>query len=204
MEMTVVQILFYVFSAAAIFSGMMVVASANPVRAVLFLVFAFFATAGVWMLLQAEFLALVLVLVYVGAVMTLFLFVVMMLSIKHISFRKGFVRYPLIGGVMVLLVTALLVAVIGPERFGLINMPAPALQPADYSNLADLGAVLYTNYAYPFEISAVLLLTAIIAAISLTHRAPKDRKIQVTSEQVAVRREDRVRIIKMSPEKKKP
>lgn len=200
--MTTVHILFYLFSAVAIGSGMMVVGSKNSVHSVLFLVLAFFAMAGIWILLNAEFLALILVLVYVGAVMTLFLFVVMMLNIDHESSKEGFVRYLPIVGVIVLLVTGLSIMVVGPERFGLIHVPTPAPLPEGYSNTADLGSVLYTNYAYPFEIAGVLLLTAIIAAITLSHRPPKHRKVQDSSKQISARPQDRLKILKMKSEKK--
>lgn len=200
--MTVLQIIFYIFSGLAVFSGLMVVSSSNPVRGALFLVLAFFATAGLWILLHAEFLALILVLVYVGAVMTLFLFVVMMLSVSRISLREGFVRYLPLGVLIVLLVFGLTAMVIGPNRFGLLQVPVPPAQPADYSNIASLGAVLYTNYAYPFEVAAVLLLTAIVAAISLTHRPAMNRKSQNAKKQIAVRSEDRMKLIKMPSEPK--
>lgn len=201
--MTVIQVIFYAFSTLAILSGMMVVASNNPVRGALFLVLTFFAMAGVWLLLQAEFLALILVLVYVGAVMTLFLFVVMMLQVNVVSLREGFVRYWwLWAAPLVLLALALTIKVIGPENFGLVSMPAPADAAPDYNNLASLGMVLYTDYAYPFEIAAVLLLTAIVAAISLTHRRPKNRRSQNVSEQIAVQRKNRIRLVNMPSEKK--
>ncbi len=201
--MSIAQLFFYVSAAVAVISGFMVVISKNPVRAVLFLVLAFFATAGIWMLLEAEFLALILVLVYVGAVMTLFLFVVMMLHIDWIVHRKAFVRYLPVGLCVALLTVGLSIRMLGPSHFNLANVAAPAAKPADYSNIADLGAVLYTDYAYPFEIAALLLLTAIIAAISLTHRRPKGRKQQEVSAQIAVRRQDRVHLIKMPSEKKR-
>ena len=201
--MTVFQIIFYVFSAIAIFSAVMVVASANSVRSALFLVLTFFAMAGVWLLLQAEFLALILVLVYVGAVMTLFLFVVMMLRVNVTSLREGFVRYLPLSVLIVLLLVGLMMMAVGSSRFGLAQMPAPLLNAADYSNIANLGGVLYTEFAYPFEIAAVLLLAAIVAAISLTHRKPIGRKTQNVSQQIAVNRKDRIRLVKMKSEKKK-
>lgn len=181
----------------------MVIISTNPVRSVLFLVLTFFAMAGVWLVLQAEFLALVLVLVYVGAVMTLFLFVVMMLNLKQSSFREGFVNYLPLAVFIILLILSLTIMVIGPKTFGLMTMPAPILKSGDYSNIAVLGAELYTNYAFPFEVSGVLLLTAIIAAISLTHRAPVKRKSQIPSQQIQVKRADRIRLIKMPSEPKR-
>lgn len=200
--MTITQIIFYAFSTVAIFSGLMVVISSNPVRGALFLVLTFFAMSGIWLLLQAEFLALILVLVYVGAVMTLFLFVVMMLRVNVVSLREGFVRYLPFAALMLLLLTGLSIMVVGPERFGLSAMPVPALKSSGYSNITDLGMVLYTDYVYPFEISAVMLLTAIVAAISLSHRKPKGRKSQNISEQISVRRNDRVRLLQVPTEKK--
>lgn len=200
--MTILHLIFYAFAFVAVCSGMMVVLSTNPVRSVLFLVLTFFATAGIWIILHAEFLALILVLVYVGAVMTLFLFIVMMLSLDLEKFRESFVRYLPFGIVVVALILAMIVMVVGPKHFGLAQMPSPGLKSEDYSNLTDLGLVLYTNYVYPFEIAAVLLLTAIIAAISLTHRKPKHRKVQNISDQISVRREDRIRVLKIPAEKK--
>lgn len=199
--MTFLQLLFYAFATLALFGAFMVVISRNPVQSVLFLVFTFFSTAGLWMLLHAEFLALILVLVYVGAVMTLFLFVVMMLSLHIETLREGFVRYLPFGIIIVGLLIASIAMIVGPSHFGLNVVASPELKPTDFSNITNLGMVLYTDYAYPFEIAAVLLLTAIIAAISLTHRPPRKRKAQVVSEQIAVRPEDRLTILKMPSEK---
>ena len=200
--MSAIHIIFYVFSIVAIGSGMMVVASNNPVRGALSLVLTFFAMSGIWMLLHAEFLALILVLVYVGAVMTLFLFVVMMLRVNVTGIFEGFVRYLPFSILIVLVIMGLSIMVIGPSRFGLMEMPAPALQSAEYSNLTSLGLVLYSDYLLPFEISAVILLTAIIAAISLSHRKPKGRKSQNISKQININPKERVRLIKMPAEKK--
>lgn len=200
--MTVIQIVFYVFSLIAVGSGVMVVASNNPVRAALSLVLTFFAMSGIWLLLHAEFLALILVLVYVGAVMTLFLFVVMMLPIHVVKLREGFVRYLPFAILLILLVLVLSIMMLGPSHFGLALMPAPEMQGVEYSNTKELGMLLYTEYALPFEVAGVLLLTAIIAAISLSHREPKNRKSQKTSQQLAVRREDRVRLVNVPSEKK--
>ncbi len=135
--------------------------------------------------------------------MTLFLFVVMMLSIKIVSKQEGFVRYLPFAALILLLIVGLIVMVVGPDHFGLANIAAPAPKPADYNNIANLGAVLYTDYAYPFEIAAVLLLTSIVAAIALTHRRRDGRKTQIASQQIAVKRDQRVRLIKMPSEKKK-
>jgi len=200
--MIALQVIFYVLSAVAIFSGLMVVASNSPVRGALFLVLTFFATAGLWILLHAEFLALILVLVYVGAVMTLFLFVVMMLSVSRLGTREGFVRYLPLCALIVLLMIGLIVMVVGPHQYGLLQFPSPLVQPSDFSNTASLGSILYTNYAYPFEVAAALLLTAIVAAISLTHRPSSKQKKQDASAQIAVQRADRVELIKMAAEPK--
>ncbi len=200
--MPILQILFYAFAAIAVLSSVMVVLSANPVRSVLFLVLTFFSTAGIWMLLHAEFLSLILVLVYVGAVMTLFLFVVMMLSGHLEGSREGFVRYFPIGIIMIGMILTLIIMTVGPQHFGLDRMPSPGLKGADYNNLFDLGSVLYTDYVYPFEIAAVILLTSIIAAITLAYRKPVNRKGQSVSAQIAVRPQDRIRVLKMSAEPK--
>lgn len=200
--MSVIQIIFYVFSTIAILSGMMVVVSNNPVRGALYLVLTFFAMSGIWMLLHAEFLALILVLVYVGAVMTLFLFVVMMLRVNVVGVFEGFVRYLPFSILIVLLIMGLSIMVIGPSHFGLAEMPPPALKSANYSNLTSLGQVLYSEYLLPFEISAVILLTAIVAAISLSHRKPKGRKSQLISKQIDINPKDRIRLVKMQAEKK--
>lgn len=199
--MTIIQVAFYAFSTLAIASGIMVVGSNHPVRGVLSLVVTFFSMAGIWLLLHAEFLALILVLVYVGAVMTLFLFVVMMLRVNVSHLREGFVRYLPFAILMLLLFAGLLILVIGAEQFGLKAAPLPDV-PADYDNLTSLGRALYTDYVYPFEISAVILLTAIVAAISLSHRKPKQRRSQNITEQVQVKRQDRVRLVSIPTAKK--
>src|SRR3990167_8621794 len=200
--MTALQIIFYLFAATAIISALMVVAAKNPVHGVLFLVLTFFASAGIWLILNAEFLALILVLVYVGAVMTLFLFVVMMLSTRLVQTKEGFVRYLPFAVLVVLFIVGVTLLVVNPDRLGLAVVPLPAPKLADYSNIADLGGVLYTEYAYPFEVAAVLLLTAIIAAIALTHRRPLGRRAQITGKQLEARPSDRVRLVKMPTEKR--
>lgn len=195
--MTLLQFIFYAFSALAIGSAVAVISVQNPVRSVLWLVVTFFAMTGIWMLLRAEFLALVLLLVYVGAVMTLFLFVVMMLNVTREQKRASFVRYwPFVILLLLVMVGILLVSV-GPKIFGLDEMPAPVAFPADYSNLSMLGTAMFTQFIYPFEIAGVLLLAAIVAAISLTHRTPLRGRRQDISHQVAVRPEDRMRLVKM-------
>jgi NADH-quinone oxidoreductase subunit J len=187
---------FYAFAAVLLVSGVLVITARNPVHGVLFLVLAFFTAAGIWLLLRAEFLAIALVIVYVGAVMVLFLFVVMMLDINLERVREGFWRnLPLalvVGGIMVIE----MVAVLANRYYGAV----PREVPAGYSNTKELGRVLYTQYAYAFEIAAVVLLVAIIAAIALTLRRRKDSRYQDPSSQVKVRREDRVRLVSMPSE----
>lgn len=200
--MTFLQIVFYLFALIAVGSATMVVTSRNPVRSVLSLVVTFFGMAGLWMLLHAEFLSLILILVYVGAVMTLFLFVVMMLNIDKEDKRSGFVKFAPVGIIIVLMLAALMIITVGPEYFGITQMPLPAAQGVNYSNIQALGDILYTDYAYPFEIAGVILLTAIIAAITLAYRRPHRRKIQQISTQVDAKPENYVRLVNMPSEKK--
>ena len=201
--MTYTTAIFYFFAAILVFAGLRVITARNPVHAALYLVLAFFTAAGLWMLLEAEFLAIVLVLVYVGAVMVLFLFVVMMLDINLDKLREGFWNYlPLAGFVSVLLVIEM-VLILGSRHFGLDVMGVPAPHPADYSNTKELGRLIYTDYVYAFELAAVILLVAIVAAIALTLRRRKDSKYIDPAEQVTVKRNDRLRIVKM-PAVKKP
>jgi NADH-quinone oxidoreductase subunit J len=189
--------IFYAFAALLLYSGVRVITGRNPVHGALHLVLAFFTAAALWLLLYAEFLAIVLVVVYVGAVMVLFLFVVMMLDVNVERVRQGFWRnLPLalvVGGIMVLEMGAVLASRI----YG----SAPREFPAGYSNTKELGRILYTDYAYAFEIAAVVLLVAIIAAISLTLRGRKDSRHQDPSRQVRARREERVRLVSMRTEK---
>ncbi len=195
-------LIFYIFSAILIASALAVITVRNPVHAVLFLVLTFFTSAAIWLLMEAEFLAITLVLVYVGAVMVLFLFVVMMLDINISVLREGFVKNAYIGVPVALIVVFELIAVVGSERFGLDQVAAPARHAADYSNTKELGRVLYTEYVYAFELAAVVLVVAIIAAIALTLRRRPDSKYQDPAHQVTVRRDDRVRIVKMAADKK--
>ncbi|MFN7086507.1 MAG: NADH-quinone oxidoreductase subunit J [Burkholderiales bacterium] len=199
--MTFHTFIFYFFAAVLVFSALRVVTARNPVHAVLFLVLAFFTSAGIWVLLQAEFLAIALVLVYVGAVMVLFLFVVMMLDINLARLRAGFWSYLPLGGVVALLLVAEMVLVLASRYSGLAAVPVPPPLPADYSNTKELGRLLYTEYVYPFEVAAVILLVAIVAAIALTLRRRKNTKYIDPAKQLAVRREDRVRIVAMPAEK---
>ena len=195
-----VQLVFYVLSAILVGAAVMVITARNPVHAALFLVLAFFTSAGIWLLLEAEFLAIILVLVYVGAVMVLFLFVVMMLDINLAPLREGFIRYLPVGITVALIVVVELALVIGVSDFGLDTMPHPPAHAADYSNTKELGALLYTVYVYPFELAAAILLVAIVAAIALTMRRRTGLKTQDPSRQVQVRREDRIRIVQMPAE----
>lgn len=201
-EQILIQAVFYFFAAALIFSASMVITVRNPVHAALFLVLAFFASACLWLLLEAEFLAIVLVLVYVGAVMVLFLFVVMMLDINLATLRQGFARYLPLGGLVALLTVVSMALVVGPRYFGLDQVPAPPRHGPDYSNTRDLGEVLYTDYVYPFELAAVILLVAIVAAIALTLRRRTNTKTQSIDKQLAAKRSERVRLVKMKAEKR--
>lgn len=195
MTLTAIQLLFYVFALLAVASAVMVVTAQNPVRSVLSLVATFFAMAGIWMLLQAEFLSLILLLVYVGAVMTLFLFVVMMLAINIASKQATMVRYWPLGLILLLLLMVILVIQLH-DYFSLA--PLTPISADNNNNLASLGLLFFTNYLYPFEIAGVLLLAAIIAAITLTHRGPVKRKNQDPGKQVAIQRADRVKLVKMT------
>ena len=199
--MTFELLVFYVFAAILVIAATMVITRKNPVHSALFLVLAFFTSAGIWLLAEAEFLAIVLVLVYVGAVMVLFLFVVMMLDIDIATMRAGFVKnLPL----AILIAVAMLVEiflVLGSGNFGLDQFAAPSPLPSDYNNTASLGSVLYTEYMYPFEIAAVILLVAIIAAIGLTMRKRPETKYQDPSKQVRVKKgDDRISVLKMDAE----
>ena len=197
----VTGLLFYTFAAILIVAALGVIASRNPVHSALFLVLAFVQSSALWLLIEAEFLAITLVLVYVGAVMVLFLFVVMMLDINTEELRKGFTKYLPLGAVVALIVVLEIGHVIWFKSQGLRFLTTPEGQPADYSNTKELGAVLYTEHVYAFEIAAVILLLAIVAAITLTMRKRPGLKLQDIGKQVAVRSQDRVRIVKVEPSK---
>lgn len=191
------DIVFYVLAAILLFAAISVITTRNPVYAALYLVLAFFTAAGIWLLLEAEFLAIALVLVYVGAVMVLFLFVVMMLDINLDKLREGFwealpIALP-VGGLM----AVEMVMIVGVRNFGADKVVAPVARAADYSNTAELGRVLYTDYLLPFELASVVLLVAIVAAIALTLRDRKDSKSMDPAKQVLVKKADRIRIVKM-------
>lgn len=192
--------LFYVFAAVLLFAAFRVITARNPVHAALFLVLAFFQAAAVWILLKAEFLAITLVLVYVGAVMVLFLFVVMMLDINLDSARKGFWKhFPLAGAVGAIIALEMSYVLMGGFREPPqgASVPVSGQLAAQISNTKELGKVLYTQYIYPLEIAAVILLVAIIAAIALTLRERKDSKRTNPADQVRVKSQDRVRLVKM-------
>jgi NADH-quinone oxidoreductase subunit J len=192
-------VLFYAFAAVLAVAALGVISAKNPVHAALFLVLAFVQSAFLWLLIEAEFLAIVLVLVYVGAVMVLFLFVVMMLDINVAELRAGFTRYLPFGAALALLVAVEIGHVVWFRSQGLRFLTAPQSVPADHSNTKELGAVLYTQHVYAFEIASVILLLAIVAAITLTMRKRPGHKVQDIVKQVNVRREDRVRILKIEP-----
>ena len=199
--MTITQLLFYVFSAVLVVAAVGVITARNPVHAALFLVFAFFNSAVIWLLLEAEFLAIVLVLVYVGAVMVLFLFVVMMLDVNFAQLREGFTRYAPLGFIITALVVFEIGSVVWVKHLGGATDSAASLAVDGYSNTKALGELLYTKYLYPFELAAALLLIAIVAAIVLTRRHRAGLKVQDISAQVAVHAADRIRIVKMKSEK---
>jgi NADH-quinone oxidoreductase subunit J len=189
------KLIFYFFAAILLFAATMVITVRNPVRAALFLVLAFFTSAAIWLMLHAEFLAISLVLVYVGAVLVLFLFVVMMLDIDLAPLKEGFTRYLPLGIVVAALIVVEMITVLNAPQFDVV-----AVETVEESNTKMLGRLLYTVYVYPFEIASVILTVAIVAAITLTLREHK-RKLQDVGKQVAVRREDRVRLVNLRKDK---
>ena len=199
--MTFSELVFYSFSAILVFAALRVITARNPVHAALYLVLAFCTSAAIWVQLQAEFLAIALVLVYVGAVMVLFLFVVMMLDINLTRLREGFWSYLPLGAFVALLVVVEMVYVLVDRYAGLYDMPSPPPLGAGYSNTKELGRLIYTEYVYPFEIAAVILLVAIVSAIALTLRRRKETKYMDPAQQIGVRRKDRVRLVSMRAER---
>ena len=198
--MEVKSALFYLFSVVMLFAALRVITARNPVHAALYLVLAFFQASGIWMLLKAEFLSITLVLVYVGAVMVLFLFVVMMIDINLDALKQGFWNhFPLAASIGAVLALELASVLMGGFRS--VQVVAETVAPAgtQYSNTKELGLVLYTDYLYALEIAAVILLVAIVAAIALTMRQRKDTKAQNPGEQVKVKAKDRLRMVKMEP-----
>ncbi|MBS0378823.1 MAG: NADH-quinone oxidoreductase subunit J [Proteobacteria bacterium] len=198
-----IQILFHVFAAILVVSAIGVITTRNPVFSALALVMCFVTSAAIWLLIEAEFLAVVLVLVYVGAVMVLFLFVVMMLDIDLAELRQGFTRFAWLGWITALAVIIEIAGVVWAKGGLGVDVTRGATPlPADYSNTLELGKLLYGRYAYPLELAAMLLLVAIVAAIALTMRHRAGLKKQDVDAQVAVRAADRVRLVKMDPEKR--
>ncbi len=195
------SLVFYFFAVVLILASFSVITARNPVHAALFLVLAFFTAGGIWMLLHAEFLAIVLVMVYVGAVMVLFLFVVMMLDINLERIRQGFWSYLPVGALVGILIVVEMIMVLGGPYFGLDNMPVPAAFPDGYSNTKELGRLIYTDYVYPFELASLVLLVAMVAAVALTLRRRENTKKVDPAHQIAVKRGDRVRIVSMRAEK---
>lgn len=200
------QFLFYLLAAIATISGLMMITVKNPVKAALWLVLSFISTAGLWIMAQAEFLGLVLILVYVGAVMVLFLFVVMMLDINMAVLKEGFTRYLPIGALAAIAIFALIYMVVGPDNFGLDKVAAPAPNPADFSNTKAVGIPLYTEHAYAFILAAVLLLVGIVAAIALTlRRRPSGAVLyQDIDKQNRTNAADRFEMVKMDAVVEKP
>ena len=201
MEFT--SILFYVFALCFIGSAVLMVTSRNTIKAAMFLILSFFSVASLWLLLEAEFLAITLILVYVGAVMVLFLFVIKMLDIDKSTVRAKFTKYLPLGIVVSVVVISQMVLILSAGQFDLDNSMGPVRKAADFSNISQLANDLYTLYVYPFELAAVLLLTAIIAAITLVHRKEGRSKRQNIAEQVNVQAADRVRLVSASSSKSK-
>src|ERR1035437_6453951 len=198
--MSFFDVVFYLFAAITVMSAVGVIVARNPVHAALFLVLSFCSAAGIWMLLEAEFLAIALVLVYVGAVMVLFLFVVMMLDINLVQLREGFWRWFPFGALLAGLMVFEMIWVLGSRQTA--DVSSAVAHASDYSNTKELGRLIYTQYVYPFEIAAVILLVAMVAAIALTLRRRPGVKSQNISEQVKARKADRLRIVSMPSEPK--
>lgn len=198
--MTFELFIFYLFATVAVVSAVGVVTMRNPIYAALFLILAFFTSAAIWILLEAEFLGVVLVLVYVGAVMVLFLFVIMMLDINVDPLREGFIRYLPLGVLVAVIVATEIILVVSSDVF---VMEIPKAAPLDFSNTKALGEILYTDYVYPFELAAVILLVAMVAAISLAMRKRNDgTKRQIPADQIRTKSSDRLRVVKMKSEEK--
>ncbi len=200
--MGIEKIIFYVFAAMLIFSAGSAMSTRNPVYAAMYLVLSFFSCSALWMLLEAEFLAIVLVLVYVGAVMVLFLFVVMMLDINIARMKQGFMKFLPVGLGIAVIMVAMMIFVLLPENWADSQYKLNK-HPADYNNTAELGKLLYTKYVYQFEIAAAILLVAIVAAIALTLRRRPNTRHQNIDDQISVRRDDRVRMVDIKSEQRK-
>ena len=196
------DLVFYTFASVLILCALGVVTFRNPVYAALLLVLAFVTSSGLWLLLEAEFLAITLVLVYVGAVMVLFLFVVMMLDINLDRLREGFWKWFPFGAVVALVMAVEMGMVLMSKQFSLESLPTPASKSIEFSNTKELGRLIYTEYVYAFELAAVILLVAMVAAIAITLRHRTDKKLTDAGRQIAVKRNDRLKIVSMSAEKK--
>lgn len=194
------QFIFYFFATLLLLSAIMVITVRNPVHAALFLVVSFFSSAAIWMLMEAEFLAIALVLVYVGAVMVLFLFVIMMLDINLAPLREGFARFLPMGILIAALMAVAVTTVVGSHAVDIHHL-SPVAHPQGYSNTLQLGKALFSGFLYPFEVAGAILLLAIVAAISLTMRAGKNIKTPKPEVQVRAKRQDRVRLVKMEAQK---
>ena len=192
---------FYLLATVMVLAALRVITVRNPVHAALFLVLTFFNAGGIWLLLQAEFLAITLVMVYVGAVMVLFLFVVMMLDINVDRLREGFWSYLPVGAVVGAIMLAEMVLVLSGPYFGLDAMPEPPAAQAGYSNTRELGRVLYTDYVYPFELASLVLLVAMVAAVALTLRKRAGSRYLDPARQIAVKRAERIELLAMPAEK---
>jgi len=192
---------FYFFSAILVFAGLRVITSRNPVHAALFLVLAFFSASGVWMLLQAEFLAIALILIYVGAVMVLFLFVVMLLDINLDRLREGFWSYLPLGSIIALLMVAEMGLYLAGNYLGWLESAVPQAT-ADASNVQAVGRLIFTEYVYPFELASVVLLVGIVSAVALTQRGKRKNKSVSPSQQVFVKARDRVAVLQMPAERR--
>ena len=200
--MTTVQFIFYACSVMLIGSALTVITAKNSVKAVMFLILSFFFAACIWMLLEAEFLAILLVLVYIGAVMVLFLFVVMMLDVNFAELREGFTRYLPVAVAVSAIMMYLLYKILG-DALSVDAFPAPEARPEGYSNIESLGMLIYTEYFYAFEIAALILMVAMISAISLAFRGKRaGSKTQSVNKQVQVKKADRLRVVSMPAEKK--
>ena len=200
--MTFELIVFYLFALIMVFSAARVITVSNPVYAAMFLVLTFFTAAGIWMLLEAEFLAITLVLVYVGAVMVLFLFVVMMLDVNVVPLREGFVRYLPVGILVGVVMFVEILFLITQRYFRAEHYPVPPRAGEEVSNTEMLGRLLYSDYLFQFEIAAIILLVAIVAAIALTMRRRPDTKYQSPGKQVQVTKAERLRVVSMESEKR--
>jgi len=200
--MTFEKFLFYTFALILLLAAVRVVTARNPVHSAMYLVLSFFSCAALWVLIEAEFLAITLVLVYVGAVMVLFLFVVMMLNINVDLLREGFIKYLPVGALVAIVSAVEMGLVLTTAKFGGAEKAELVRHGPEYSNTAEIGRVLYTDYLLAFELAAVLLLIAIVAAIALTMRKRPNTKYQNPGEQVRVKKEDRLRVVKMDAEEK--